>query len=129
MSYSGEDGVEMKQDTFCPISVFCCKSVTKICICQKKTVLLHRNYQIERIMSSVQIEGLWSYIQTLALSNYNKRWLAERLVESATNNADGGKKETDYILSSDAMRQIIEEGDQQLAAGQGIPTKVEDLWK
>jgi len=80
-------------------------------------------------MSAVQIEGLWSYIQTLALSNYNKQWLAERLVESATNNADGGKKETDYILSSDAMRQIIEEGDQQLAAGQGIPTKVEDLWK
>lgn len=35
-------------------------------------------------MSTVQIEGLWSFIQTLALSNRNKQWLADRLIESTS---------------------------------------------
>lgn len=33
-------------------------------------------------MSTVQIESLWQYIQTLSLSNKNKKWLAERLLEN-----------------------------------------------
>ena len=35
-------------------------------------------------MSTAQIEGLWSYIQTLSLSNRNKQWLADKLIESKT---------------------------------------------
>ena len=34
-------------------------------------------------MSTVQIESLWQYIQTLSLSNKNKKWLADRLLESS----------------------------------------------
>ena len=33
-------------------------------------------------MSTAQLEGLWQYIQTLSLSKRNKKWLAERLLES-----------------------------------------------
>lgn len=35
-------------------------------------------------MSTVQIESLWQYIQTLSLSKKNKKWLAERLLENCT---------------------------------------------
>jgi len=80
-------------------------------------------------MSALQVEGLWSYIQTLALSNRNKQWLADRLVESTQKVSYGAQQETEYIMSSDAMRQIITDGDQQIADGQGTPIKVKDLWK
>lgn len=33
-------------------------------------------------MGTTQIEGLWAYIQTLSLSNRNKQWLADKLLES-----------------------------------------------
>lgn len=35
-------------------------------------------------MSTVQVEGLWQFIQTMSLSNRNKQWLADRLIESKT---------------------------------------------
>jgi len=35
-------------------------------------------------MSTLQIEGLWQYIQTLSLSRRNRKWLAERLLENDT---------------------------------------------
>jgi len=38
-------------------------------------------------MSTVQIESLWQYIQTLSLSRRNRKWLAERLLENDTGNA------------------------------------------
>lgn len=37
-------------------------------------------------MSTVQIESLWQYIQSLSLSKRNKKWLAERLL--ANDNAE-----------------------------------------
>ena len=33
-------------------------------------------------MSTIQIESLWQYIQTLSLSKRNKKWLADRLMEN-----------------------------------------------
>ncbi len=41
------------------------------------------NYNITS-MSTIQIESLWQYIQTLSLSKKNKKWLAERLLENST---------------------------------------------
>lgn len=35
-------------------------------------------------MSTIQVESLWQYIQTLSLSKRNKKWLAERLLENDT---------------------------------------------
>ncbi len=80
-------------------------------------------------MSVFQVEGLWSFIQTLSLSNRNKQWLATKLIESTKQTKDKAQDDTEYILSSDAMRQIIADGDQQIAAGAGVSVKVEDLWK
>ena len=34
-------------------------------------------------MSTLQIESLWQFIQTLSLSTQNKKWLADRLLESS----------------------------------------------
>jgi len=35
-------------------------------------------------MNAATINGLWAYLQTLSLSNRNKQWLADKLVESMT---------------------------------------------
>lgn len=35
-------------------------------------------------MSTVALTKLWEYIQALSLSNSNKAWLAEKLLESST---------------------------------------------
>ena len=35
-------------------------------------------------MSTIQIESLWQYIQTLSLGKRNRKWLAERLLENET---------------------------------------------
>lgn len=37
-------------------------------------------------MSTIQIESLWQYIQSLSLSKRNRKWLAERLL--ANDNAE-----------------------------------------
>ncbi len=34
-------------------------------------------------MSTIQIESLWQYIQSLSLSKKNRKWLAERLLENS----------------------------------------------
>ncbi len=38
-------------------------------------------------------------------------------------------KETEYIMKSPAMMEIIRKGDEEIARGGGEPVKVEDLWK
>lgn len=39
-------------------------------------------------MSNLQIENLWQYIQALSLSKRNKKWLADRLIESMEPSVD-----------------------------------------
>ena len=82
-------------------------------------------------MSTLQIENLWQYIQTLSLSAHNKQWLADRLMESVyhAQKEEETSSETEYILASDAMKEIIAQGDQQIASGKYRTTKVQDLWK
>ena len=55
-------------------------------------------------MTTVALNGLWTYIQTLKLSKRNRKWLAEKLMECDDNVAD----DTEYINSSPAMLNIIE---------------------
>ena len=57
-------------------------------------------------MTTVALNGLWTYIQTLKLSKRNRKWLAEKLMECDDNVAD----DTEYINSSPAMLNIIEKG-------------------
>lgn len=60
-------------------------------------------------MSTIQIEGLWQYIQTLSLSARNKKWLAERLVESTVSSKGDPVKETflsDISVAASQARNI-----------------------
>ena len=80
-------------------------------------------------MSAIQLEGLWQYIQTLSLPAKNKKWLAERLLESIQNAPKGkAQEETDYILSSPIMKDILAQGDKQIQSGQFKTTQVAELW-
>lgn len=36
-------------------------------------------------MSTIAVNNLWIYIQSMMLSDRNKQWLADRLIESKTN--------------------------------------------
>lgn len=76
-------------------------------------------------MTTVALNGLWAYIQTLNLSRRNRKWLAEKLVEPEANVAD----ETDYINSSPAMVEIINKGRAEIETGKGETIDVDSLWK
>lgn len=39
------------------------------------------------------------------------------------------KDETDYIMSSPAMVDILREGDEEIAKGEFTPIAIDDLWK
>lgn len=39
------------------------------------------------------------------------------------------KDETEYIMSSPRMVEILQEGDQEIAQGKGQKVELEDLWK
>lgn len=77
-------------------------------------------------MSAIQIEGLWQFIQTLSLSNRNKQWLAERLMEASAQKTYAN--DTEYIQASPKMMEVIAQGDEQIASGNVTTTKVADLW-
>ena len=76
-------------------------------------------------MTTVALNGLWTYIQTLKLSKRNRKWLAEKLMECDDNVAD----DTEYINSSPAMLNIIENGRKEIAEGNVETISVDDLWK
>ena len=76
-------------------------------------------------MTTVALNGLWTYIQTLKLSKRNRKWLAEKLMECNDNVAD----DTEYINSSPAMLNIIEKGRKEIAEGNVETISVDDLWK
>ena len=76
-------------------------------------------------MTTVALNGLWTYIQTLKLSKRNRKWLAEKLMECDDNVAD----DTEYINSSPAMLNIIEKGRREIAEGNVETISVDDLWK
>lgn len=66
-------------------------------------------------MSTLALNKLWEYIQVLALSNQNKQWLAQKLIESQTkeNDSVNEKEEKLYSMfgawSDDSDMDIIEE--------------------
>lgn len=53
-------------------------------------------------MSTTAMNNLWKYLQGLSLSSQNKRWLAERLMES-TSEQDGNRKAEGKITEADLM--------------------------
>ena len=90
----------------------------------KKYVILQANKK-SNDMTTVALNGLWAYIQTLNLSKRNRKWLAQKLVESDAKDMD----DTEYLESSPAMMDIIRQGREEIAQGKGETVDVDDLWK
>ena len=81
-------------------------------------------------MTTAALNGLWQYLQTLSLTEKNKRWLAEKLVSPVSPQAEDKKMdETKYIESSDTMMSIVRDGDEEIKKGTSEPIALEDLWK
>lgn len=78
-------------------------------------------------MSTMEIQKLWRYLQTLPLSDANKDWLANKLIESKSGKSVC-KDETDLILSSPEMLNIINKGDEEIASGNFTATDPANLW-
>lgn len=76
-------------------------------------------------MTTVALNGLWAYIQTLNLSKRNRKWLAEKLMGCDDKAVD----DTEYINSSPAMLDVIEKGRKEIAEGNVETIAVDDLWK
>lgn len=71
-------------------------------------------------MSTLALNKLWEYIQVLALSNQNKDWLAQKLIESKCKEEDATKEREEKLYSlfgawaddveMDAIEESIKEG-------------------
>ncbi|MBQ9363700.1 MAG: hypothetical protein IJT97_09845 [Bacteroidaceae bacterium] len=50
-------------------------------------------------MSTVALNNLWDYLQSLALSNSNKDWLANKLIESKVEDIDEEARREEMLYS------------------------------
>ena len=53
---------------------------------------------------SASVESLWQYIQSLSLSNRNREWLADKLLEGTSR--DKKAEETEYISKEEVLEMI-----------------------
>lgn len=67
-------------------------------------------------MSTLQLQKIWEFLQALSLSDDNKEWLANKLIESKGQNTCCDN-ETEYIKSSPEMLEIIQKGDEEIKRG------------
>lgn len=79
-------------------------------------------------MNTAALNSLWTYLQSLQLTQSNRRWLAEHLVEAAPASIVE-EDETEYISKSPAMMKIIEEGRQAIKDGNFEIVDIDELWK
>lgn len=66
-------------------------------------------------MSTAALTNLWNYIQGMSLSDRNKQWLADRLIESKSSR----KKEAD-------LARRIERGRQEIRSGESSTCKTKE---
>lgn len=79
-------------------------------------------------MNAAALNSLWTYLQSLQLTQSNRKWLAEHLVEP-TPVSTVEEDETEYIKKSPAMMKIIEEGRQAIKEGNYEVVDIDELWK
>lgn len=73
-------------------------------------------------MSTTALTNLWNYIQGMSLSDRNKQWLADRLIES--------KSTSKNILSVESMEEKLEKARAEIKNGQYTKCSTkEDLQK
>ena len=82
-------------------------------------------------MSTTALNNLLTYIQSLGLSQRNRKWLAEHILNPDKDAEEKGlnKDDTTYLESSPSMMQRISEARKELAEGKGTQVDIEDLWK
>lgn len=56
-------------------------------------------------MSTAALNNLWTYIESMSLSNRSKQWLADKLIESKTNS----KKEAQAQLVRESLQRAWSE--------------------
>lgn len=66
-------------------------------------------------MSNAALVNLWNYIQGMALSDRNKQWLADRLIESKSS-SKGEKKALE-------LEKNIEQGREEIRKGECVTCK------
>lgn len=79
-------------------------------------------------MNAAALNSLWTYLQSLQLTQSNRKWLAEHLVEP-TSASMVEEDETEYLTSSSAMREILEEGLKPYDKNDYVKIDLKDLWK
>lgn len=79
-------------------------------------------------MNTLSMNNLWSYLQGLSLSDSNKRWLGQRLIDSANIHQ---KSEKEKMLESLSGVWGSEDGEkiQQAIMGARIPNITIQNWK
>jgi hypothetical protein len=81
----------------------------------------------KRIMTSVAMNNLWSYIQGLSLSARNQEWLAARLREASQMKRAKAKKDETLMTKEEFFAQV-DEAREQIKRGEGITfTNLEDM--
>ncbi len=67
---------------------------------------------------STNVESLWTYIQSLSLSDRNRKWLAEKLIENGTCKQTGNTAE---YISKEEILAGIDAGLKDVKAGRTRP--------
>lgn len=79
-------------------------------------------------MNAAALNSLWRYLESLNLTRSNRKWLAEHLVEPAP--ATTVEEDvTEYLTSSPAMREILDEGLKPYDENDYVKIDLKDLWK
>ena len=96
-------------------------------------------------MTSTALNGLWTYLQTLSLTERNRKWLAEKLVEPAISPEIAAippqYRVDPYEVSPsgdpywadrrhvEALDRAISEAEKELKKGNLKPVNIDDIWK
>ena len=56
-------------------------------------------------MTNIALHNLWTYIESMSLSDRNKQWLADRLIESK---AESKREQQEYYVSESLTRAFNE---------------------
>lgn len=68
-------------------------------------------------MTTVALKGLWTFIESMSLSDKNKQWLADRLIESKKKS----RKEAQEQYVRESLTRAFRETKEMQASGQRLP--------
>lgn len=71
--------------------------------------------------ATISMDGIWGFLQSLSLSSNNKRWLAERLVESRQVDSIELEQEKEMALVRDSMHRAMSEVHSAYQSGASMP--------